>query len=111
MPSALLALAAVHQTYAQNTLRVSLIFPTASAPIPFKFAPGSNQMYSSNCRDNTANPASTDIIGAIPAEHLMHLNDQVGCTTAIEFVAGAFEQLEKIANRKCVGPKVPLLSF
>jgi hypothetical protein len=40
MLSALLALAAVHQTYAQNALRVSLIFPTASAPDPFKLAPG-----------------------------------------------------------------------
>ena len=40
MLSALLALAAVHQTYAHNALRVSLIFPTASAPNPFKLAQG-----------------------------------------------------------------------
>ena len=40
MLSALLALAAVHQNYAQNALRVSFIFPTASAPNPFKLAPG-----------------------------------------------------------------------
>jgi hypothetical protein len=40
MLSALLALAAIHQTYAHNRLRVSLIFPTASAPNPFKLAPG-----------------------------------------------------------------------
>lgn len=40
MLSAFLALAAVHQTYAQNALRVSFIFPTASAPNPFKLAPG-----------------------------------------------------------------------
>ena len=39
MLSALLALAAVHQTYSA-TLRVSLIFPTASAPNPFKLSPG-----------------------------------------------------------------------
>jgi hypothetical protein len=40
MLSALLALAAIHQTYAHNGLRVSLIFPTVSAPNPFKLAPG-----------------------------------------------------------------------
>jgi hypothetical protein len=40
MLSALLALAAVHRNYAQNALRVSFIFPTASAPNPFKLAPG-----------------------------------------------------------------------
>ena len=34
MLSAFLVLAAVHQTYAQNALRVSFIFPTASAPNP-----------------------------------------------------------------------------
>ena len=41
----------------------------------------------------------------------MHLNDQVGCTTAIEFIASPFEQLKKIANRKCISPKVSLLIF
>jgi hypothetical protein len=40
MLSALLALAAVHQTYAHNALPVSLIFPTASARNPFRLAPG-----------------------------------------------------------------------
>ena len=39
MLSALLALSAVHQTYSA-ALRVRLIFPTASAPKPFKLAPG-----------------------------------------------------------------------
>ena len=41
----------------------------------------------------------------------MHLIDQVGCTTAIEFIASAFKQLKKIANRKCIGPEVALLIF
>jgi hypothetical protein len=56
-------------------------------------------------------PALTNIIGAITREDLMHLIDQVGCTTAIESIASPFEQLKKIANRKGVSPKVSLLIF
>jgi hypothetical protein len=51
-----------------------------------------------------ADPALTNIIAAITPEHLMHLIDQIGCTTAIEFIACPFEQLKKIANRKGVSP-------
>ena len=39
----------------------------------------------------------------------MHLIDQVPCAAPIEFIAGAFEQLKKIANCKCIGPEVSLL--
>jgi hypothetical protein len=38
----------------------------------------------------------------------MQLIDQVGCPTPTEFIASPFEQLKKIANRKCVSPKVSL---
>jgi hypothetical protein len=53
----------------------------------------------------------TNIIAAITPEDLMHLIDQVGRTTAIEFIASPLEQLKKIANRKGVGPKISLLIF
>jgi hypothetical protein len=51
------------------------------------------------------------MVTAVPAEHLMHLIDQVCCATPIEFIASPVEQLKKIANRKCISPKVSLLIF
>ena len=59
----------------------------------------------------SADPAPTDVVCTIAAEHLMHVIDQVGCAMPIEFIASQFEQLKKIANRKCISPQVSLLIF
>jgi hypothetical protein len=57
----------------------------------------------------STDPAMTIIIGSIASEYAMYLVDQIGSTLAIELVAGPHEQLNKVADRKCIGPKVPPL--
>jgi hypothetical protein len=59
----------------------------------------------------SADPAPTDIVRTIAAEHPMHVVDQVGCAMPIEFIASQFEQRKKIANGKCISPQVSLLIF
>jgi hypothetical protein len=59
----------------------------------------------------STNPASTTIVGTVASKYVMHLIDQCGSTLAIELVAGPREQLNKVADRKCISPKVaPLWS-
>jgi hypothetical protein len=57
----------------------------------------------------STDPAMTIVMGSIASEYVMYLVDQIGCTLAIELVAGPYEQLNKVANGKCIGPKVPPL--
>jgi hypothetical protein len=46
---------------------------------------------------------------AIASEHLMHLVDQLCCASPVFFIVCPPEQLEKVADCKCIGPKVSLL--
>src|SRR5207244_13350210 len=56
----------------------------------------------------STDPAAAHIIIAISPEHLMHLIDQFYCVAPMCLIAGSREQLEKIANGKCIGPEVSL---
>jgi hypothetical protein len=56
----------------------------------------------------STDPAMTLIVGSITSEHLMYLIDQIRCAAQIEFVADPREQFKKVADRKCIGPKVAL---
>jgi len=40
---------------------------------------------------------------------LMHLVDQLCCASAVFLIISPSEQLEKVADCKCIGPKVSLL--
>jgi len=40
---------------------------------------------------------------------LMHLVDQLCCVSPVFFIMCSLEQLEKVADGKCIGPKISLL--
>src|SRR3989440_12158578 len=56
----------------------------------------------------STDPAAAHIIIAISPEHLMHLIDQFHCVAPMYLIACSREQLEKVANGKCIGPEVSL---
>src|SRR5215467_11921506 len=57
----------------------------------------------------SADPPATDIVIAISPEHLMHLVDQLCCVLPVVFIVCSPEQLEKVADCKCIGPKISLM--
>src|SRR5206468_1156685 len=56
----------------------------------------------------SADPTAAHILIAISPEYPMHLIDQVYCVAPMCLIACSREQLEKIANCECIGPKVSL---
>jgi hypothetical protein len=69
-------------------------------------------MTASSLLVESTNPATADIVIAIPPKHPVYLVDQLRCATPILLIARPLEQLKEVANRECVCPKVsPLLFF
>src|SRR5437764_14118766 len=56
-----------------------------------------------------ADPAATAIVSAIASKHVVDFFDQLDCVSSVFFILALPEQLEKVADRKGIGPKIPLL--
>jgi hypothetical protein len=56
-----------------------------------------------------ADPPAAHIVTAKSPKHSMHLIDQLYCAASIVLIACPLEQLEEVADREGVGPKVSLL--